>query len=872
MQHPHAIAPEQDLLARHGALLFFALAMVFCLDTTLLGSLAFVRVHDSFDGCFVEYIARGRLLFQQGTFDWDPFWAGGAPADTLHFTPYYILSVISAFVPTWITNALLRLLVVWAAGWGTCRLLRKHLKTGPLPAILGGVLFLLSSQTLVPQRLFEHVFPLFYVWSLEAFDPTIRPTTRSSARPWNRVVSGLGVLLLFLLSYPVITTPYYPAIQLVLILATSSSAQRPARLTGFFLFWVGYALWFAPTFATLLQYVPLIQRAYEPAVFAGTMEMLRAFGLLAVNNMTLAPGLLLLLFLWPGLRRQRHGAVLLALYGACVLLGTQFGGKFSETLTRSFLAKMDLSHFSDFLVPMELALLVGVGLDGCLRARRGGSLLLALAGTAGLLALTQAIPGFGGRLENELTVLCAGGFLLAATLASQAGPGQAHRPWFKHPAAYLCAATFALALAAIQSQSFLHMYPHYMHTKLYESHPALDALALKSQEEPFRVGCVGISPSLALGHGLESAEFRGALVNRRYKELFARVIEPQLKASKGHHEYFSYWVQLTLSASPPEGVELPMYEAGNWNPGLLRLLNIRYLISASPIHGIEAFADLAGQSRNRLPLGGLLGGTRLTPRLTQTLWLYEVRAAHPRGWLTDRAEVLPDGTAVLDAMSAADAQTLRQTTFFAAGDLTAGDIPAALAKAGASQAVAGSWLRVARYGADRILFEGQATSPGLLLFAANFDPGWSATVNGHPAKVLRADHAFQAVAIDQAGPVRAEFRFAQRWLPQAYAVSAVGLLLVLASFASHRLFRRTGPPPPEAHTEMIDASPAQPSATLMLGSATLACALWLTRTALQHGLDLSDGYSAYKTGLSLAAALGMALWLRFALGLLRRER
>ena len=34
---------------RHGGLLFLALALVFCWDTTLLGPFAFVRVHDSFD-------------------------------------------------------------------------------------------------------------------------------------------------------------------------------------------------------------------------------------------------------------------------------------------------------------------------------------------------------------------------------------------------------------------------------------------------------------------------------------------------------------------------------------------------------------------------------------------------------------------------------------------------------------------------------------------------------------------------------------------------------------------------------------------------------------------------------------------------------
>ncbi len=43
--------------------------------------------------------------------------------------------------------------------------------------------------------------------------------------------------------------------------------------------------------------------------------------------------------------------------------------------------------------------------------------------------------------------------------------------------------------------------------------------------------------------------------------------------------------------------------------------------------------------------------------------------------------------------------------------------------------------------------EAEAAAPTVLVLAQNFYPGWRATVNGQPAPVLRANHAFQAIAI-----------------------------------------------------------------------------------------------------------------------------
>jgi uncharacterized membrane protein YfhO len=48
---------------------------------------------------------------------------------------------------------------------------------------------------------------------------------------------------------------------------------------------------------------------------------------------------------------------------------------------------------------------------------------------------------------------------------------------------------------------------------------------------------------------------------------------------------------------------------------------------------------------------------------------------------------------------------------------------------------------------SRIEIEAEAAAPTVLVLAQTFYPSWHATVNGQPAPVLRANHAFQAIPI-----------------------------------------------------------------------------------------------------------------------------
>lgn len=90
---------------------------------------------------------------------------------------------------------------------------------------------------------------------------------------------------------------------------------------------------------------------------------------------------------------------------------------------------------------------------------------------------------------------------------------------------------------------------------------------------------------------------------------------------------------------------------------------------------------------------------------------------------------------------------------------------------------------VAEYRADRIVIETEATHATVLFVSQSFDPGWTAEVDGHRNRVLRANVNFQAIPL-AAGRHRVELRYrpaSYRWGWSA-ALVAGSLTLVFVGF------------------------------------------------------------------------------------------
>jgi hypothetical protein len=96
--------------------------------------------------------------------------------------------------------------------------------------------------------------------------------------------------------------------------------------------------------------------------------------------------------------------------------------------------------------------------------------------------------------------------------------------------------------------------------------------------------------------------------------------------------------------------------------------------------------------------------------------------------------------------------------------------------------------------ADRELWDVDAPAGGFLRVGARWDPGWSATVDGDPAPVLRADGVFRGVVV---GPgrhtVRFSYRNAEEVHGRCFAAAALLATMALALPWPH-IFRRRRQP------------------------------------------------------------------------------
>jgi hypothetical protein len=90
-----------------------------------------------------------------------------------------------------------------------------------------------------------------------------------------------------------------------------------------------------------------------------------------------------------------------------------------------------------------------------------------------------------------------------------------------------------------------------------------------------------------------------------------------------------------------------------------------------------------------------------------------------------------------------------------------------------------SEMRFALDEPERVVLEGVAPERGFVFLADQYFPGWSARVNGQPAPIALANHAFRLVEVPK-GPAIVEFRYSPPRFWIGALVSALTLTAVLA--------------------------------------------------------------------------------------------
>ncbi len=148
--------------------------------------------------------------------------------------------------------------------------------------------------------------------------------------------------------------------------------------------------------------------------------------------------------------------------------------------------------------------------------------------------------------------------------------------------------------------------------------------------------------------------------------------------------------------------------------------------------------------------------------------IYENQQAPPRAFLVSNAEVIPDDEAALSRMAAPDFDPW-QTVILAAGE--------PLESAPGRQQITPQ-----RYEPEQITLQIRSELDAYLVLSEAYYPGWTATLDGSPVPIYRANVLFRAVFVP-AGDHRLEMSYTPTSWPGALLVGAGAWLALLAGVA-----------------------------------------------------------------------------------------
>ncbi len=194
---------------------------------------------------------------------------------------------------------------------------------------------------------------------------------------------------------------------------------------------------------------------------------------------------------------------------------------------------------------------------------------------------------------------------------------------------------------------------------------------------------------------------------------------------------------------------------------LLDLLGVRWFIGEN--------APGPGWVERFRPAPGAPLAARYEAYWDPRLAVYENPHPLPRAFVVYAAQVLPDDRAQAEALATLDPRRIVLL-----------DRPPVhpLSAAGPAANPPLTPAHLTHAAADRLTFEADAAAPGVLVVSEAYYPGFSATLDGAPAPLLRADYAFRGVSLP-AGHHVVGMRYRPRPVALGLSLSVLGLLLLL---------------------------------------------------------------------------------------------
>jgi len=201
-------------------------------------------------------------------------------------------------------------------------------------------------------------------------------------------------------------------------------------------------------------------------------------------------------------------------------------------------------------------------------------------------------------------------------------------------------------------------------------------------------------------------------------------------------------------------------DMGNASDRLLDLWSARFLVLRSTDQRPVRTTGWKLIKTVQLPLSAVPAGSDPTE---YRFMVWENQDALPRGFVVGRAHVLREGETERDALSQLDPRT---EVLLDRDDLPTGPRQTYTAATRVEDTP------------NRVAFEVETSAPGYLVLADTWYPGWKATVDGRTVPVLRANIAFRAVALPQAGKHHVVFSYYPVGLNSGLALSLTTMVLL----------------------------------------------------------------------------------------------
>ena len=153
--------------------------------------------------------------------------------------------------------------------------------------------------------------------------------------------------------------------------------------------------------------------------------------------------------------------------------------------------------------------------------------------------------------------------------------------------------------------------------------------------------------------------------------------------------------------------------------------------------------------------------------------VYAEPGAFPPAFLTPCWSVVGDAGALATLQSATDAELAERA-------LVSSDTGSGVGASPACPALPGPLaVTTTRYQAEEVTLSVPASSPGgIVVLSDEFYPGWTATVDGRSAPILRVDEALRGIKVGP-GPHTIVYRYQPRWFPDGLAVTALAIAVAL---------------------------------------------------------------------------------------------